>query len=144
MGILDSLMKNPQMLGDVAMFASDNPQIAKAAMSFLSSSGGGGATGSAGLGGVLSALQSGGLGDVVSSWVGTGANKAISPAHVRAALGSEKVSQFAKQAGVNPSEASSALAAMLPQLVDKLSPDGKLPDAQGLDGLIGKLLGGRG
>jgi uncharacterized protein YidB (DUF937 family) len=144
MGILDSLMKNPQMLGDVAMFASDNPQIAKAAMSFLSSSGGGGATGSAGLGGVLSALQSGGLGDVVSSWVGTGANKAISPAQVRAALGSEKVSQFAKQAGVNPSEASSALAAMLPQLVDKLSPDGKLPDAQGLDGLIGKLLGGRG
>jgi uncharacterized protein YidB (DUF937 family) len=144
MGILDSLMKNPQMLGDVAKFASDNPQIAKAAMSFLSSSGGGAATGSAGLGGVLNALQSGGLGDVVSSWVGTGANKAISSAQVQAALGSEKVSQFAQQAGVNPSEASSALAAMLPQLVDKLSPDGKLPDAQGLDGLIGKLLGGRG
>jgi uncharacterized protein YidB (DUF937 family) len=93
---------------------------------------------------VLSALQSGGLGDVVSSWVGTGANKAISPAQVQTALGSEKVAQFAKQAGVNPSEASSALAAMLPQLVDKLSPDGKLPDTQGLDGLIGKLLGGRG
>jgi uncharacterized protein YidB (DUF937 family) len=139
-------MKNPQMLGDVAKLASDNPQIAKAAMSFLSSSGGSGAAaaGSAGLGGVLSALQSGGLGDVVSSWVGTGANKAISPAQVQTALGSEKVAQFAKQAGVNPSEASSALAAMLPQLVDKLSPDGKLPDTQGLDGLIGKLLGGRG
>jgi uncharacterized protein YidB (DUF937 family) len=143
MGILDTLMKNPQMIGDVAKFAKDNPQLAKAAMSFLSSSGGSNA-GSGGLGSVLGALQSGGLGDVVSSWVGTGANKSISPDQLQKALGSERVQQFAKQAGVSGKEASSALAAMLPGLVDKLSPDGKMPDASGLDGMIGKLLGGRG
>lgn len=144
MGMLDALLKNPQMIGDVAKFAKDNPELAKAAMSFLSSSGGS-SGGSGGLAGVLGALQSGGLSDVVSSWVGTGANKSISPDQLQKALGSDRVQQFAKQAGVSGAEASSALAAMLPGLVDKLSPGGKLPDTSGLEGMIGKLLsGGRG
>jgi len=139
MGMLDALVKNPQMIGDVAKFASENPQIAKAAMSLLSSSGGSGSGG--GLGSVLGALQSKGLGDVVSSWVGTGANKSISPEQVQSALGQERVSQFAKQAGVSGSEASAALAGMLPGLVDKLSPDGKLPDEKGIESMIGKFFG---
>ena len=137
MGMLDALVKNPQMIGDVAKFASENPQIAKAALSLLSSSGGGSG---GGLGSVLGALQSKGLGDVVSSWVSTGANKSISPEQVQSALGQEKLSQFAKQAGVSGSEASAALAGMLPGLVDKLSPDGKLPDAKGIESMIGKFL----
>jgi len=94
-----------------------------------------------GLGSVLGALQSKGLGDVVSSWVGTGANKSISPEQVQSALGHEKVQQFAKQAGVSGSEASAALAGMLPGLVDKLSPDGKLPDSKGIESMIGQFLG---
>ena len=137
MGMLDALIKNPQMIGDVAKFASENPQIAKAALSMLSSKDGGGG----GLGSVLGALQSKGLGDVVSSWVGTGANKSISPEQVQSALGQERVSQFAKQAGVSGSEASAALAGMLPGLVDKLSPDGKLPDTKGIESMIGQFLG---
>ena len=136
MGMLDTFMKNPQMIGDVAKFAADNPQIAKAALSLLSTSGGG-----SGLGGVLGALQSKGLGDVVSSWVGTGANKAISPEQVHSALGSAQVQQFAQQAGIGGKEASAALAGLLPSLVDKLSPDGKLPDAKGIESMIGKLIG---
>ena len=139
MGMLDALIKNPQMIGDVAKFAKDNPQIAKAAMSLLSSSEGG--SGGGGLGSVLGALQSKGLGDVVSSWVGTGANKSISPEQVQSALGNEKLAQFAKQAGVSGSEASAALAGMLPGLVDKLSPDGKLPDTKGIQSMIGQFLG---
>lgn len=139
MGMLDALVKNPQMIGDVAKFAKDNPQIAQAAMSLLSSSGGGSASG--GLDGVLGALRSKGLGDVVSSWVGTGANRAISPEQVQSALGQDKVSQFAKQAGVSGNEATAALAGMLPGLVDKLSPDGRLPDAKGIESMIGQFLG---
>ena len=139
MGMLDASLKNPQMIGVVAIFAKDHPQIAKAAMSLLSSQGG-----SSGLGGVLSALQSKGLGDVVSSWVSTGQNKVISPDQVQAALGSDKVQQFAKQAGVSGSEASAAIAGLLPGLVDKMSPDGKLPDAHGIESMIGKFLGGAG
>jgi uncharacterized protein YidB (DUF937 family) len=137
MGILDALMKNPQMIGDVAKFAKDNPQIAKAAMGLLSSSGGKGG----GLGSVLGALQSKGMGDAVSSWIGTGANKAISPDQLKSALGSDQIEQFAKQAGVSGKEASTTLAGLLPGLVDKLSPEGKLPDSQGLESMLGKLMG---
>ena len=140
MGMLDALVKNPQMIGDVAKFARDNPQVAKAAMSLLSSNGEGGGSGS-GLGTVLGALQSKGYGDVVSSWVGTGENKSISPEQLQSALGQDKLSQFAKQAGVSGKEASAALAGMLPSLVDKLTPDGKLPDAKGIQSMIGQFLG---
>ena len=137
MGMLDALVKNPQMIGDIAKFAQDNPQIAKAALSLLGSQGG-----TSGLGGVLSSLQSNGLGDAVSSWLSTGANKPVSAEQVHSALGTEKVQQFATQAGLSGTEASAALAGLLPGLVDKLSPNGKLPDTQGIESLIGKFLGG--
>lgn len=136
MGILDALLKNPDMIGDVAKFASENPQIAKATMKMFSSKGTGG-----GLGDVLGKLEAGGLGDTVSSWLGSGANKAVDPGRLGDALGADRISKFAKQAGVSSSEASTLLAGMLPGLVDKLSPDGKLPDKGGLDSLIGGLLG---
>ena len=137
MGMLDAFLENPKLIGDVAKFAKDNPQVAKAAMGLLGSGGG-----NDGLGGVLGALQSKGFGDLVSSWIGTGSNKAISPEQLQAALGSQKLSQFADQAGVSRNEASSTLASLLPSLVDKLSPDGKLPDAGGIESMIGKLMGG--
>jgi uncharacterized protein YidB (DUF937 family) len=140
MGILDSVMKNPEMMGDVAKFAMENPEIAKAAMSMFSASEGS----EGGLGGIVSSLQSGGLGDAVTSWLGSGANEAIDPSKLSEALGSDKMSKFAEQAGVNGSEASALLAGVLPQIVDKLSPDGNLPDAGSLDSMIGGLLGSLG
>jgi len=138
MGMLDALVKNPQMIGDVAKFAKDNPEIAKAALSMLSSGGDSGASG--GLSSVLGALRSKGLGDVVSSWVGIGENRAISPEQLQSALGQDKLARLAQQAGVSGSEASAALAGMLPGLVDKLSPDGKLPDTKGMESMIGQIL----
>lgn len=137
MGILDALLKNPEMIGDIAKFAGDNPEVAKAAMSFFSS--GDGASG--GLGNIVGALQSGGLGDAVSSWLGSGDNIAVAPKDLQAALGDETISQFAEKAGVSGGEASALLAGILPQVVDKLSPDGKLPDKGGLDSLLGGLIG---
>jgi uncharacterized protein YidB (DUF937 family) len=136
MGMLDTLIKNPQMIGDVASFAADNPEVAKAAMSFLSSGDGSGG----GLAEIVGSLQSGDLGDVVSSWLGSGDNLAVAPDQLQSALGSDKISAFADQAGVSGSEASALLAGILPQIVDKLSPDGQLPDAGGLDGLLGGLM----
>lgn len=138
MGILDSLMKNPELLGDVAKFAGDNPQIAKAAMNMFSSSQGNGG----GISEILGSLSSGGLDDIVSSWLGGGDNKAVDPGKLTEALGSDRVSQFANEAGVSASEAGTLLAGFLPTVVDKLSPDGKLPDAGNLNDVIGGLLGG--
>jgi uncharacterized protein YidB (DUF937 family) len=134
---MDAFVKNPRMVGDVAKFAMDNPQIAKAAMSLLSSREGP----SGGLTGILGALQSNGLGDTVSSWLGKGDNKAISPEQVKSALGSDTIAKFAKQAGINADTAGAAIAGLLPGMVDKLSPDGKLPDSANLDSMLGNLMG---
>jgi len=125
------------MIGDVASFAAENPEIAKAAMSFFSSGDGSGG----GLADIVGSLQSGDLGDVVSSWLGSGDNLAVAPDKLESALGSDKISAFADQAGVSGSEASALLAGILPQIVDKLSPDGQLPDAGGLHSILGGLMG---
>ena len=136
MGIFDQILKNPDMIGDIAKFAVDNPQVAGAAMNFLGSAGGKG-----GVADILSSLQSGGLGDVVSSWLGSGSNTAVAPAALESALGSDRISQFASEAGVSGSEASAILAGILPQVIDKMSPDGQLPDTGALDGVLGSLMG---
>lgn len=137
MGLLDALIKNPQMLGDVAKLAADNPEVAKAAMSFLSSGSGSGG----GLDSIVGALQSGGLADTVSSWLGSGDNLAVEPKDLQAAIGDDTISRFAEQAGVSGSEASALLAGILPQVIDKLSPDGKLPEKSGLDSMLSGLMG---
>ena len=79
-----------------------------------------------GIAGLVQKLQSGGLGDIVSSWVSTGANRSVSPAQLEQALGGTDVAQAAATAGVDPSQAMGGLAAMLPQLIDTLTPDGSV------------------
>lgn len=137
MGMLDTVLNNPEMLGDIAKFATDNPELAKAAMDLFSSGNGSGA----GIADLVSSLQSGGLGDAVASWLGSGENASVAPEQLQSALGNDTISQFAEKAGVSGSEASSLLADILPQVVDKLSPDGQLPDAGGLDNMLGNLMG---
>lgn len=94
-----------------------------------------------GLQGLLGQLQEKGLGDQVASWIGTGANQPISAEHVQAALGSDQLQQVAGQMGLSQGEAASGLASMLPQVIDKLSPQGSLPEGGiGMD-LLKKFLG---
>lgn len=94
-----------------------------------------------GLQGLLGQLQEKGLGDQVASWIGTGANQPISAGQVQAALGSDQLQQVAGQMGLSQGEAASGLASMLPQVIDKLSPQGSLPEGGiGMD-LLKKFLG---
>ncbi|NTV68965.1 MAG: DUF937 domain-containing protein [Azonexaceae bacterium] len=91
-----------------------------------------------GLGGLLQSFQQGGLGDVVKSWVSTGQNLPISAEQIQAVLGGGQLQNIAAQLGVSPDQASGSLADLLPQVVDKLTPNGQLPEggdllAQGLD-----------
>jgi Uncharacterized protein conserved in bacteria len=69
----------------------------------------------------------------------------VSADQIHQVLGSDTVNQLAAKAGVDPSEAASSLSQLLPQLVDKLTPGGQIPEgglmAQGLNMLKGKLLG---
>jgi uncharacterized protein YidB (DUF937 family) len=100
-----------------------------------------------GLAGLLQQFQAGGLGHLADSWVGKGQNLPISPEQIQSVLGSEWVRQMAAKVGIAPDALSGHLANVLPQLVDKVTPDGTVPDQntvqQGLGGLLQGLLGGR-
>jgi uncharacterized protein YidB (DUF937 family) len=81
-----------------------------------------------GLAGLVQGMASKGLGDVVNSWVGTGANLPITPQQVEHGLGADMLSQLASKMGVTPQAASSSLSQLLPGMVDKLTPNGHVPE----------------
>jgi uncharacterized protein YidB (DUF937 family) len=81
-----------------------------------------------GLGGLINSFQNAGMGDQLKSWIGTGENMPISADQLTAALGSDKIRDIASQLGMSHGEVSGGLADMLPQMIDKLSPNGQLPD----------------
>jgi uncharacterized protein YidB (DUF937 family) len=81
-----------------------------------------------GIGGLISKLKAGGMGNAVNSWISTGQNQPVSGQQVQSALGEEHVDQLAREAGVSREEASSGLASVLPGFIDKVTPNGHLPD----------------
>ena len=80
-----------------------------------------------GLGGLLNQFQQSGLGDVVKSWIGTGQNQPISPNQLGSALGPQIIKILAQQTGMSEQEISTHLSQILPNVVDKLTPNGRLP-----------------
>jgi uncharacterized protein YidB (DUF937 family) len=100
---------------------------------------------SGGLGGLVEQFNEKGLGDTVSSWVGSGENLPISADQISQVLGSGEITRIAEQLGVSPEETSGGLAEVLPQVVDRLTPEGSVPSddllSQGLSLLADKFLG---
>ena len=99
---------------------------------------------------IISGLSSNGLGEIVGSWLGSGENKAIDPEQVGALLGSDKVSEFASQLGLDEGSALQALADALPQVVDQATSGEdsivdqmleKVGGAEGAMGMLGKMFG---
>ena len=91
----------------------------------------GGAAGSilsGGLGDLLNQFQQKGLGDQASSWVSNGANKQISPGDLANALGADQIEQLSAQSGLSRDELLQGLSQHLPDVVNHLTPDGRLPD----------------
>jgi uncharacterized protein YidB (DUF937 family) len=96
-----------------------------------------------GLDGLLGKMTQAGLGNIVNSWISTGKNKSIKSGQLSNILGSEVVGQLATKLGVPHGAAAGMLSKYLPQIVDKLTPDGKVPTtgaAVSLQDLMGKLL----
>lgn len=99
-----------------------------------------------GLGGLVDKFKQEGMADQVNSWIGNGQNLPISAAQISQILGSETVRNIARQLGIDPDQAAQQLSAMLPGLIDKLTPHGEAP-AGGLGnpgdlmGMLGGLLG---
>jgi uncharacterized protein YidB (DUF937 family) len=143
MGLLDNLLKQSGGLGGIAELVAKNPQIVAAAVSMLSTKDAS-VGGTGGLGSLITAFEQAGLGQVMSSWISTGQNQPIQPGQLASVLGSGTLSQFAQKAGVDPGQAGSVLASVLPELVNHLTPQGQVPQTDALEGMLGSLLGGLG
>jgi uncharacterized protein YidB (DUF937 family) len=81
----------------------------------------------AGLGGLLDKLQTGGLGNVANSWIGSGQNQPVSPGQLGSALGPGILKTLAQQTGLSEEDLTKQLSQILPGVVDKLTPNGRLP-----------------
>lgn len=93
--------------------------------------------------GLVAKFQQSGLGDVAASWVGTGQNQAIEPDQLGNVLGGDLLSGLAQQTGMNQGDLLGQLSQMLPQVVDKLTPNGQIPQGD-IGGILGSMLGGAG
>jgi uncharacterized protein YidB (DUF937 family) len=82
----------------------------------------------AGLTDLVEQLSKRGLGNVVQSWIGTGANQAVTPDQLSKAMDPGMLQQLASKLGISPDLLTTHLADILPKIVDRLTPDGKLPE----------------
>jgi uncharacterized protein YidB (DUF937 family) len=80
-----------------------------------------------GLGGLLTKLEQGGLGNAANSWVAPGPNQPVSPGQLGSALGPDIIRTIAQRSGLSKDEVRNELAQVLPVVVDKLTPNGRLP-----------------
>lgn len=91
-----------------------------------------------GLGGVLSKFRQGGLSQQADSWVGTGQNMNISAEQLQQIFGSSAISDLASQLGMSEQQAGSEMAQLLPEVINRLTPEGQVTEnsdeeiAQGL------------
>jgi uncharacterized protein YidB (DUF937 family) len=137
MGNLEDLMGRA---AGVADWVKQHPEAVAAAVSILSSKqGSNGPAG--GLGGLVSAFQNKGLGDVISSWISTGPNPPVTSGQVTDVLGHATVTHFGQQAGIPAGQAGSVLASLLPTLIDHVTPQGQVPQVAALESSLGSLLG---
>src|SRR5713101_4375962 len=105
-----------------SMLSSSSNPLASSVMQMINSQPGG-------LSGLVQQFHDKGLGGLVSSWVSTGQNLPISADQLQHVLGSEQVKELAAKAGISPETVSSHLTQLLPMVIDKLTPNGQLPQA---------------
>ncbi len=138
MGFFDDALKNAVPGGDlttpIAIAAGAlllhhflGGSSAPAAAPATPATAGGGLLG--GLTDIVSKLSANGNAAQVNSWVGNGANQPIQPSQLGAALGSQAISELAAKTGLNQDELLKQLSAVLPQLVNNLTPNGRMPTA---------------
>jgi uncharacterized protein YidB (DUF937 family) len=141
MGLLDNVLG---MLGGNQQQTDDpndpKAKLMQAALALLSNNSQVG-----GLPGLLEKFQQAGLGETLGSWISAGQNQPISPEQVQQVLGDGTLQQLSEETGVPPEQAAGHLSDLLPGLIDRLTPNGELPQG-GLSqagALLGQLLGRR-
>jgi len=129
MGLLDGL--ESEALGKV-MGNTSNPMAASLLQMIQNQPGG--------LQGIVQSFHEKALGGLVSSWVGSGQNIPITADQVHQVLGSDQVKALAARAGISPDQAGSAIAQLLPGIVDKLTPNSEVPAHNNVMETVGGLL----
>jgi uncharacterized protein YidB (DUF937 family) len=114
MGMLDGILGS--LLGGTGQ--QQNP-LMQVALQLLQQNGG--------VAGVLDKFRQGGYADQAASWQSAGQNIPISGNAVQEVLGSGAIGQIAQQLGMSHGETAGGLAQMLPQLIDKFTPNGEVP-----------------
>lgn len=94
-----------------------------------------------GIGGLVSAFQKNGLGDVVASWISNNTNLPISAEQIQSVLGQGPLQDVANKMGLSSGDVASALSERLPGLVDQLTPNGQLPSGDLMVQGLGMLKG---
>ena len=92
-----------------------------------------------GLSKIMQGAQANGLSAQADSWVGTGANEPLAPAQVRAVVGEDAVHEVAREAGISDEEAADVLAAVVPEMVNGLTPNGQVPSDQEVDDFLAQF-----
>jgi len=90
-----------------------------------------------GLGGLLKQFQQNGFGDAINSWIGTGQNKSVAPNQISDALGQDTIDALCQRMGLPKEQILVVLSKVLPNTVDQLTPEGRLPTRQEISRLMG-------
>jgi uncharacterized protein YidB (DUF937 family) len=110
--------------------------VLKGGLGGLLAGGAAGSVISGGLGDLLKQLQQGGQSETANSWVGNGPNKQIAPGDLASALGADQINGLMSQSGLSRDELLSGLSQHLPDVINHLTPDGRLPTETELSGRI--------
>ena len=122
MGLLDGLMGS--LLGKVLGGGQQQNALMDMAMGLLNN------PQSGGLSGLMDKFKAAGLADQAHSWVGTGQNMPVSGEQMHNVLGGDMIQKIAAKLGIDPSHASEGMAHLLPNLIDKLTPNGAVPQSE--------------
>ncbi len=133
MGLLDEVLA---MAGSSGAQQTQHASALSAIMTYINSPQVGG------IAGLQSMFQQGGLGHIVSSWIGSGPSVPVSADQLQNVLHSGALQAAAQKAGMDPTQLTGMMATLLPHLVDKLTPNGQVPDASTLTKMLSGLTAG--
>jgi uncharacterized protein YidB (DUF937 family) len=130
MGIIDDVLA---MAGSSGAQQAQHTTALGAIMSYINSPQVGG------IAGLQRMFQQGGMGNIVSSWIGNGQNLPVSASQLQNVLHSGALQQAAQQSGLDASQLTGMMATLLPHLVNHLTPNGQVPDASALQKMLSGL-----
>jgi uncharacterized protein YidB (DUF937 family) len=134
MGLFDEVLS---MAGSVAGQQEQHATALTAIMGYINSPQVGG------IAGLQKMFEQGGLQGVFSSWLSNGQNMPVSASELQNVLHSGALQQAAQSAGIDPGQLTGMMSTLLPHLVDKLTPNGQIPDAGALQSMLKGLAAGQ-